>query len=505
MISYIDSVLNKITMYRLVLYYVVLLLVSAFILGFFGVVPVNPLHLLFSVWVILGVSLITNFLFVSVFRAHANIESVYITAGIMALIITPVAPTDMAGVGFLVMVSIWAMASKFIFAIGKKHIFNPVAIAVVLGAVLLHQPATWWVGGNVALLPIVLLGGILIVRKIRRTEMVFTFLLVGFATVALTSPAGSQWSSLGQTFTTSAIFFLAFAMLTEPLTTPPTTGLQMIYGAIVGFLFAPAIHIGSFYFTPELGLLVGNVFAYVVSPKGRHMLTLVRIEEKARQVYNFVFTPDRSFSFRPGQYLEWTLGHRHPDSRGNRRYFTIASAPSDKEIHLGVKFYEPPSTFKKTLASMKVGDSIAASHLAGSFTLPKNTHKKLVFIAGGIGVTPFRSMVQEMLHTQQKRDVVMFYANNTYEDIAYKELFDRAEKELGIKMIHILSKEERQFPNIVYGMLDAALIEKEVPDFKQRVFYISGPPGMVNAFKKVLTQMGVPRRNIKSDFFPGFA
>jgi ferredoxin-NADP reductase len=292
-------------------------------------------------------------------------------------------------------------------------------------------------------------------------------------------------------------------MLTEPLTTPPTRLLRLLYGALVGFLFAPNIHIGGFYLTPEIALLVGNVFSYAVSPKGRYMLTLVGIEQLATDTYDFVFKPDRRFSFNPGQYLEWTLGHHYPDDRGNRRYFTIASSPLEDKVRLGVKFYTPSSTFKHALAAMKVGDKISASHLSGGFVMPKDPKKKLVFIAGGIGVTPFRSMVGYLLDNKEKRPITFLYSNKTAADVAYKDVFDLAHKELGIKTLYALSNEKASVSGMYNGAIDAKLIAQEIPDYKECLFYLSGPHGMVDAFKKTLTDMGVSRFKIKSDFFPG--
>ena len=502
---FIDDFLNKITMYRLVLYELIVLIVAALVFSFFGLLPFDATALAFSTVVILLVSLGTNWIFARAYDAKTNVESVYITALILALIISPVMAKDVAGVGFLVFASVWSMAGKYIFAIGKKHLFNPAAFAVAVTALVINEPATWWVGGNLIMLPFVLVGGLLIVRKIQRFDLVLSFMAVALVAIVATSSSSDYATAISRTFLHSSLFFFAFVMLTEPLTTPPTRTLRIIYGAIVGFLFAPNVHIGSFYLTPELALLIGNVFSYLVSPKGRYMLKLERIEEAANGVYDFVFSPDRRFNFKPGQYLEWTLSHHYPDDRGNRRYFTIASAPTENSVRLGVKFYDPASTFKRALAAMKKGDTISVSHLAGSFTLPRKKDKKLVFIAGGIGVTPFRSMVQHMLDTRERRPVVMFYANKTAADIAYKDIFDRAYRELGMPTVHVLSDENAPVPGALTGRVDAALIAKYVPDYRERTFYISGPHGMVEAIKKALAEMGVSRLKIKSDFFPGFA
>ncbi|MDE1919135.1 MAG: RnfABCDGE type electron transport complex subunit D [Patescibacteria group bacterium] len=503
--TFVDDILDRITMYRLVLYYLAALLVAGAFFAFFGALSFNPANLAFSTLIILGTCWVTNAVFAKGFGAAPNVESIYITGFILALIITPVSSTDYAGVGFLVFASAWAMASKYLIAAGNKHLFNPAAFGVALSALVINHSATWWVGGNLPLLPFVFFGGLLIVRKIRRFDLVASFSIAALLTIVLTSGSSDYLAPVAQTFLHSSFFFFAFVMLTEPLTMPPNRLLRILYGAIVGFFFAPAIHLGSFYFTPELALLIGNLFAYAVSPKGRFLLTLIERNNLGTGAYEFVFAPDRAFTFRPGQYMEWTLGHRFPDDRGNRRYFTIASSPTEDTVRLGVKFYAPESSYKRALWNMQLGDTVSASHLAGDFILPKDTAKKLVFIAGGIGVTPFRSMVQYLMDMKEKRSVVLLYANKTAAEIAYKGVFDTAGRAIGMKTVYALSNEPNPVPGIYAGMIDGALIKREIPDYKERTFYISGPHGMITAFQKVLREMGVSPLRIRTDYFPGFA
>jgi ferredoxin-NADP reductase len=394
------------------------------------------------------------------------------------------------------------MASKFIFAIGRKHLFNPAAFGVVLPAFLLDHPATWWVGGNLPLLPLVLIGGVLIVRKLHRFDLVATFILVDLVTVLATTAPADYGMALSQTLLSSPIFFFAFVMLTEPLTAPTMPLPSIAFGAIVGFLFAPNVHIGSFYFTPELALLIGNLFAYIVGPKGRFLLTLERIEQSAADTYDFIFRPSRKPAFQAGQYLEWTLGVERPDNRGNRRYFTVASAPSEDSVRLGVKFYPGSSAFKRMLGAMAPGDTIYAAQLAGSFTLPADPKKKLAFLAGGIGITPFRSMLQHLLDRREARPIVVLYGNETQDDIAYRPVLDAADRELGIRTVYAVARgaARHQYP----GFIDANLVRRAIPDYRDRTFYISGPRAMVKTLRAMLRSMGVRRSRIKVDFFPGF-
>jgi ferredoxin-NADP reductase len=433
---------------------------------------------------------------------------VYITAFLLVLIVAPIMPAQLDQLPALIWIAVWAMASKYIFAITKKHLFNPAAFAVALSAVFIGQSANWWVGGNIPMITFVVLGGLLVVRKMRRADLVTSFFIGALVSISLSVlPAGDPLASIKMALLHAPVFFFAFALLTEPLTTPPTRLLRIVYGLFVGLLFAPSIHVGSVYSTPELALLVGNIFSYVVSPKAKYRLRLKEIVTTATDTFDYVFTPDRPARFRPGQYFELTLAHEHPDARGNRRYLTIASSPTEPEMHFGVKFYPASSSFKKALAALPVGGELVVGQLAGDFTLPKDPKQKLVFIAGGIGVTPFRSMVKYLLDTQDKRTVTLFYSNKTIDEIAYKEVFDQAEKELDMRVVYTLSEAEKAPADWTgcTGFLNKEMIIAETPDYRERMFYLSGPHGMVTVFEKMLRDMGVPRKHIHIDFFPGYA
>lgn len=507
MFNFIDKFLNKITMYRLVLYVLLSFFVVALILAFFKLLPYDPITLIISGIIITSISWLTNLIFARVFKAPENIESAYVTALILVFIITPPRFGDYSQfLSIALWASVWAMASKYVFAVHKKHIFNPVAFAVTLTAITLGESASWWVG-TTYMLPIVIIGGLLIVRKIRRADMVFSF----FIAVLITT-FGFRFSNetnlpsyFYKTFTYSPIIFFAFIMLTEPLTSPATRRLRIVYGALVGLLFAPDFHIGSIYSTPELALIIGNIFSYAVSPKEKLILKLKEKIRTAANTFDFVFKSDRKFSFRPGQYMEWTLKSHGADSRGNRRYFTLASSPTEEDVRIGVKFYPESSSFKNQLGSIKEGDEIVASQRAGDFTLSEDETQKLVFIAGGIGITPFRSMIKYLSDKNEKRNITLLYSNKTIADIAYKDIFDTAESLLGIKTIYAITDPSQTLTDsrMRAGFIDRKMIMEEIPDYKDRIFYISGPHSMVTAFEKTLKDLSINKNQIKTDFFPG--
>lgn len=489
MLNLIDNFLNSYTMYRVVLYGLIIEAAATILFGFFGILPYPGINLLISAVLLIAVCFLTNKLLAKIFKASTNYESFAITALILFLILTPA--ISFSDIIPLIFGAILAMTSKYILAINKKHIFNPAAAAVlILG--FFGSGASWWVA-NPPLLPITVIVGLLIVRKIRRFSLLFSFLTFSITAIfasafLLNRPIVNISDAL---FLSWPIIFFSTVMLTEPLTTPPTKKLQIIYGAVAGILFGSQFKLGPIISTPEFALILGNVFSFIISPKQRLFLKLKEKTKLAPQIYHFGLIPDQKFNFQAGQYLEWTLSHQNPDSRGNRRFFTIASSPTEENIQLGVRISDNCSSFKKALLTLGKDTIISASQLAGDFTLPKNKTEKLVFIACGIGITPFRSMVKFLMDTKDLRDIVLLYTVSTPQDFVYEELFDQAGKIIGLKTIYVA------------GRIDDEDIKK-VPDFQNRKFYLSGSPGAVNAYKILLSQLSVKKTNIKTDYFPGY-
>ncbi len=499
---YVDNFLNSITMYRLVLYGLASLSFLAIILGFLGFLSYSGLSMLYSLSVLVLVCLLANNFFARLLNVQTNTESYLITALILFLIVFPV--SSFSDIKQIILVGFVAMASKYLLAIKRKHIFNPVAISLVVLTIFGSGLGAWWVGTTFLLIPVSILG-FLVLRKVQKFQTFFVFLVTAIFSIVLTrlSPSLDILDLLKEVFTSWPIIFFGTIMFTEPLTMPPGKKFQFTYAFIVGSLFGMQFNFWNIYSTPEFALIVGNVFSYLISPKARLVLTLITKNKLTEDVYDFVFKSSEKFNFKSGQYLEWTLGHKS-DSRGNRRYFTIASSPTESEIILGTKFYPNPSTFKQKMLDMKEGDKIIASELRGEFVLPKDKEKKLVFIAGGIGVTPFRSMAKYMLDVGEARDINFFYSCKTMNDMAYKEIFDEAEK-VGWKNIYVANQHEGLIDsNCRVGFITAEMIVKEVPDYKNRTFYISGTHGMVTSFQDNLKKLGIPKSQIKVDFFPGF-
>lgn len=502
----IDDFLNKITMYRLVLYGLVVLSAVSIIFGFFGLVSYSGISQIISLLAILIACYISNFILAYIFKVQTNVESVWISSYILFLVLTPVSsPTEVVT---LMLYGFVAMSSKYILAISKKHIFNPVAISLFVLGLFGFGAGSWWIG-NVYMTAFVLIFGFLVIKKVIRFDLFTSFLFSAIISLLFFGYIDELNLSdvVVVNFLSGPILFFGMIMLTEPLTTPPAKIQRVVYGMIAGLLYGAEFEFGVVYSTPELALVLANIYSYIVSPKQRLMLMLVEKKKLSEDVYEFLWNSPKRFYFKAGQYLEWTLGHRYPDNRGNRRYFTLSSSPTEENISIGIKFYDNPSSFKEKMVSMKEGERISASGLAGEFILPDDKSKKLVFIAGGIGVTPFRSILKYMVDSQEKRDVVMFFANKTSKDIVYKDVFDEAVAKDILKIYYVCGTKlpNDSNPQIKFGIVDENMIKADVPDYIERNFYISGPHGMVSAFQKSLSKLGVPKRNIKVDFFPGYA
>jgi ferredoxin-NADP reductase len=421
-------------MYRLTLYYLIALVVIA-------AVVLRSVDIVLAAIIAVIVSYVANHLLAKFFRVNANVESVYITALILTLIVPTRLPLNLA---FIIGAAVVAMLAKYLLVVEKRHIFNPAAISVV--AISLLSPehaATWWVGTPI-MLPFVLVGGLLLIRKIQREQLVTYFLATYFLVIAagLFINGGSLAAILTlwqKSVLYSPVFFFAFAMLTEPLTSPANSRQRDYYGIVTALFFAtPQLRLISIGLAPEMALSLGNLFSYIINPNYRLELFLKWKKQLSKDTYLFGFKKQKDFAFIPGQYMEWTLPHKNTDSRGNRRYFSIASSPTEEDLMMAVKFYDKPSSYKKELLEVESNKKIVANQVSGDFILPKDLKTPLAFIAGGVGIAPFRSMIQYIIDKKLSVDIILLYTNRNEQDILFSDIFKKAEKN-GVKTIYNLT------------------------------------------------------------------
>lgn len=514
--KFIDKFLNDITMYSLLMWGLLALAGVSMVMSLLGINDLPAIDQLGSLLVVVPLTVMATLVLAKFFGATFNYGSAIITGLIVYFIFDPAASID--EYLLLSLAALMAAASKFLIAPNKRHLLNPAAAAAAILALLNVEFAVWWVARSELTIPMLLLG-VLVLRKLHRFTMFFAFfaasLLLGYilsydlsigTVISGSFGFDNLWTGFEASLTVWPTLFLGTIMLTEPITTPPHRRLQIAYGIVVGLLLTSGLSVGSIYMTPELALIIANVAFYFAFLQRRVTLKLQKRSEVADSIYEFSFEPDKHFGFIPGEYLEVTAPLNDYDSRGNRRSFSIASAPQEKDVKFGIKVPEHPSKFKQYMMRMKPGDELYVNHRQGDFTLP-NKSGSYVFIAGGIGVTPFRSMITDLsLKKNDKNDIVMFYQASSDRQLAYRELFDSAQsKKANIKTVYVISSGD---PPAKWsgetGLIDGAMLKRNVPDYKDRTYYISGPNVMVSAYTAMLRKAGIPRRRIKRDYFSGY-
>ncbi len=502
MLKGLDSLLNRVTIYRLMLYFLFALWTIALIFSFLKILPYDFINLFLTSIFIVFACLSFNQIFAKISKVSPNIESQLITGYILAFIVGPL--EFLPNVLFLMLVSAIAMASKYVLLFRKQHFFNPAALAVVITAIFLGRGASWWIGDPL-MLPFVLIFGLVMVRKLKRFHLIISFLLSFLVALSvlnletfLTNPA-----FLRSVLLSPPLLFFTFVMLTEPITSPADRRMRIYFGVFTGIIYAfYTLYLDVFY-TLELSLLSANLVFRFLSSNKRYMLVLKEKREIAKSIWEFIFEPEKNFNFTPGQFMEWTVPHKRPDARGVRRYFTIASSPTEKNIKIAVKVPDEPSTFKKSLKDMKKGDEVYTANLEGDFILQKDPNLHYVFIAGGIGVTPYRSIIKYMLDNRENHPVTLFYIAKNDKEFVYDELFETA-KSVGVNTIRVISDTPPDRWKGETGHLNADIIKRHVDDPESALYYISGPPMMVDAYKDLLHQMGLKGSQIKTDYFPGY-
>jgi ferredoxin-NADP reductase len=223
-------------------------------------------------------------------------------------------------------------------------------------------------------------------------------------------------------------------------------------------------------------------------------LKLKEIKEELQGVKTLVFEPENELNWIAGQFLHYVLHHRPTDDRGSDRWFTIASAPHEKVVKITTRFNnEKSSTFKTTLEEMKVGDNIEISELEGDFTV-EDPARENVFIAGGIGVTPFYAILKDLEYKKYPINVTLLYANRD-ENIVYKDQLEEiAQNNPNFKIQYIISPDK----------INVNKLKDLIENLDNKIFYISGPEPMVDSLGTQLKEIGIKEENIKQDWFPGY-
>lgn len=484
--AWIDEQLGRITMYRSVLYALIILSVMALVLMSVGNLPYSPVAFLTSLLVTVGVSYGSNRLFAWLFSIRPHSESALITGLILALLFIP-ADTALEFLK-LAVVAVIAMASKYVLAPKGRHMFNPAAIAIVIASVSGLAYAGWWIA-TPGMIPVTLLVAAMLLYRTKkiRVGLVFIVTAVVFLWLRGTDPITA--------LTSWPILFIAGIMLTEPLTLPPRSKQQYIVAVLIGVLMTQPFSYSRITMTPALAIVIGNLIGWWFGQRQSIRLRYVGKKQLNDSTYEFTFDAQKP-RFTPGQYVELTLPHAHPDSRGSRRIFSIIGSPGDEQLSIGTKLPAKPSSFKRALMNLKVGETLYAMRISGDFVLPDDPKGPVICIAGGIGITPFISY-----YLSSDQPLQLIYAVKSTTELSFIDQLRHHAND-----VTVVSTDDGRLPDSdwkhVNGSLDKETLKRLIDPSRQPTVYVSGPPAMVDNVSDMVRSLGV--HDVKVDEFSGY-
>lgn len=229
-------------------------------------------------------------------------------------------------------------------------------------------------------------------------------------------------------------------------------------------------------------------------------------EEVANGTMAFHFDKPKDFSFKAGQFADYTLiDPPDTDEEGNIRGFSLVGAPYEDEIIFATRMRD--TAFKRVLKNMDLGTELTFDGPYGSFTLQNNTAIPAVFLSGGIGITPVRSIILQATHDKTAHKLFLFYANKTPGDAAFTPDFEKAKKEnpnfTFVPSMTKLPEDDKSWKG-ERGFFTKDMLEKYVGDLSKPIYYVCGPAGMVKSLRETLSGAGVDDDNIRSEEFSGY-
>lgn len=500
----VDRALGRLAPVALVAAVLWVIIVAALILMLLGVLSFDPLAGVASLLVSAAATFAGAYAGGAIVRARPEIESVLVTALLVFLLFSP--RLDAPSVLGTAVAGLVAGASRFLVVRLGRHMFNPAALgalAVALvagvldlaGAPVIAAPS-WWVA-TPPLLPFVAVGALLICYRSGVVTIALAYILIaaGFRTFQFLSFGIPLGDALGTIFGSLPLVFAAGFMLSEPQTLPPRWWQRLLVAIIAAIVASVPFTFGPIYSSPELGLVIANVLAFGFGARAAIRLTVAGVAREGRHVV-LRLRPETPVEHAAGQAIELAVPHRPRDFRGRRRIFSIASPPDADELEIAFSLPERPSSAKRALAAMSPGDELRATRVLGDFTAPR-VGTRALFVAGGIGITPFVSMLRD---ADPRADYVLVYRTRAEVPPFLAEL-----EATGARVVLSCPIAPEPLPAswvwLGPGRFDADELMSVVPDLPSRVAYVSGPPTMVGALTAQLRRVGV--RRIRRDIFPG--
>ncbi len=234
--------------------------------------------------------------------------------------------------------------------------------------------------------------------------------------------------------------------------------------------------------------------------------SLIRHEEVAEGTMAFHFAKPADFQFRAGQSIDVTLiSPPETDAEGNTRAFSIASAPFDDDLMIATRMRD--TAFKRVLRQASLGLEVKIEGPSGSFVLHRKAEKPAVFLAGGIGITPFLSIIRQAAHDRAPHHLYLFYSNRRPEDAPFLDVLRQAATQNPnfhfIPSMSQMHNSHREWKGET-GFINKEMLTKHLPSLQGPIYYLAGPPAMVAAMRSMLTQATVDEDDIRTEEFAGY-
>jgi ferredoxin-NADP reductase len=226
------------------------------------------------------------------------------------------------------------------------------------------------------------------------------------------------------------------------------------------------------------------------------------VKEIIPRTYNvtsFRFPRPAELNYKAGQFFFVTL---KADGKELSKHFSFSSSPTEK-THIEFTKKLSDSDFSAALKGLKEGDWARIDAPYGKFTF-EGEHEKIGLLGGGIGITPFMGICKYCTDMRLDTKVTLLYGNRTEKDIVFrKELEALQEQNVNLKVVFTLNEADSGWQGAT-GFITADMIKREIPDYKETVFYTCGPPAMVQIMEKLVEQMGLPETQLKREYFTGY-
>jgi len=236
------------------------------------------------------------------------------------------------------------------------------------------------------------------------------------------------------------------------------------------------------------------------------LVKLISREEVAEGTIAFRFEKPPGWTFKAGQSLDMTLlDPPQTDANGNTRAFSVASAPQEESLMIATRMRD--TAFKRVLATFPLGARVRIDGPFGNLILHNNAARTAVFLAGGIGITPFRSIIVHAAKENLPHRILLFFSNRRPEDAPFlEELRALQRHNSNYRMVATMTRMEESHCawNGETGLMNSAMLSKHLKDVVSPIYYIAGPPGLVTGMREMLSTAGIDDDDIRSEEFGGY-